>query len=193
MRKALPPLLEKYGVQLVLSGHDHYYQRNQVNGITYIVTGGGGAPLHPVGRGPSTLFAEETYHFLRVAVRRDVFAVTGVRLDGSEFDPFSLRLATPAGEQNEPLPIGESVGESVAPVTSAPPVASPPAEMSPLESLSCRRCHQPFRLSNGQLLAYGWDYHRSFLVAGGVSSALVVLALLVMRRRSRLLSSRSVR
>jgi 3',5'-cyclic AMP phosphodiesterase CpdA len=39
-REAFSPLFERYGVQLVLSGHDHDYQRSKViNGVTYVVTG----------------------------------------------------------------------------------------------------------------------------------------------------------
>ena len=38
------PLFERYGVQLVLSGHDHNYQRFAPrNGVTYVVHGGGAA------------------------------------------------------------------------------------------------------------------------------------------------------
>ena len=41
----LVPLFEGYGVDAVFNGHDHDYERSTVNGIRYIVTGGGGAPL----------------------------------------------------------------------------------------------------------------------------------------------------
>lgn len=42
------PLFERYGVALVLSGHDHNYQRFAPrNGITYVVHGGGGQELTP--------------------------------------------------------------------------------------------------------------------------------------------------
>ena len=41
------PLFESYGVQLVLSGHDHNYQRFAArNGVTYVVHGGGAAGLY---------------------------------------------------------------------------------------------------------------------------------------------------
>jgi predicted phosphodiesterase len=40
------PLFERYGVDLVLNGHDHNYQRFFSNGVTYVVTGGGGAELY---------------------------------------------------------------------------------------------------------------------------------------------------
>ncbi len=45
LRAKIIPLLEQFGVDLVFSGHDHDYERSFCNGIFYIVTGGGGAPL----------------------------------------------------------------------------------------------------------------------------------------------------
>jgi 3',5'-cyclic AMP phosphodiesterase CpdA len=49
MRRQLVPLFERHGVDLVLSGHDHNYQRfGPRNGVTYVVHGGGGAGLYPV-------------------------------------------------------------------------------------------------------------------------------------------------
>ena len=40
VRENFVPLFERYGVQLVLSGHDHDYQRSDaINGVTYVVTG----------------------------------------------------------------------------------------------------------------------------------------------------------
>ena len=47
IRKVWEPLFIEYNVNLVFQSHNHYYQRsNPINGITYIVTGGGGAPLY---------------------------------------------------------------------------------------------------------------------------------------------------
>jgi 3',5'-cyclic AMP phosphodiesterase CpdA len=43
------PLFERYGVDLVLSGHDHNYQRFIARrGVRYVVHGGGGARLYPI-------------------------------------------------------------------------------------------------------------------------------------------------
>jgi hypothetical protein len=57
-RRKLIGLFEKYGVRLVFSGHDHYYQHNVLfpeisaksagNEIHFIVGGGGGTPLMPL-------------------------------------------------------------------------------------------------------------------------------------------------
>ncbi len=39
-RRVFSPIFECYGVQLVLSGHDHDYQRSErINGVTYLVSG----------------------------------------------------------------------------------------------------------------------------------------------------------
>ncbi len=38
-------MFEKYGVDIVFNGHNHHYERFLINGVTYVTTGGGGAPL----------------------------------------------------------------------------------------------------------------------------------------------------
>ena len=60
IRKRYLPLLERYGCDLVLCGHNHWYERTvpildgsqDDNGIVHVTTGGGGAPLLPVSRLP---------------------------------------------------------------------------------------------------------------------------------------------
>ncbi len=41
IRQVLHPLFKQYGIDLVLSGHDHYYERVEADGIVYVVSGGG--------------------------------------------------------------------------------------------------------------------------------------------------------
>ena len=60
----LVPLFEQYGVDAVFNGHDHNYERSTVNGIRYIVTGGGGAPLRD--QSGTSAYSElfvKAYHF----------------------------------------------------------------------------------------------------------------------------------
>ena len=47
-REVYMPLFEKYGVGLLLAGHDHLYQRGKVGGLRYFVSGGGGAALYNI-------------------------------------------------------------------------------------------------------------------------------------------------
>ncbi len=49
VRAVLEPIFLQYGVDLVFSGHDHYYYRTIRNGITYLTTGGAGADLYANG------------------------------------------------------------------------------------------------------------------------------------------------
>jgi acid phosphatase type 7 len=55
VRTDLAPLFEQSGVAIVFSGHDHDYERSTTNGVKYVVTGGGGAPLYTV---PGASFTE---------------------------------------------------------------------------------------------------------------------------------------
>jgi 3',5'-cyclic AMP phosphodiesterase CpdA len=45
-RDRLHRLFVKYKVTAVFSGHEHMYIRKNVDGVNYIITGGGGAPLY---------------------------------------------------------------------------------------------------------------------------------------------------
>jgi 3',5'-cyclic AMP phosphodiesterase CpdA len=45
-RDRLHALFVTYGVTMVFAGHEHLYLRRTVDGIPYIITGGGGAPLY---------------------------------------------------------------------------------------------------------------------------------------------------
>lgn len=89
------PLFESYGVQLVLSGHDHNYQRFAArNGVTYVVHGGGGAVpyrLHACPAGyPRRARARYERGFLSVSIGPDDLAVSAVDLRGRVTDRFSL-------------------------------------------------------------------------------------------------------
>jgi 3',5'-cyclic AMP phosphodiesterase CpdA len=83
----LVDLLRSERVSLVLSGHDHMYERGDADGLKYIVTGGGGAPLYPDNRVlPSQQKFEASYHFVRAKVTRERFEITTIRADGSRIE-----------------------------------------------------------------------------------------------------------
>ncbi len=71
IRDNLIPLLERYGVDLVMSGHEHYYARKKVNGIQYLVLGGGGASLSPIGCTGGVDFARKDYHYAFFEISED--------------------------------------------------------------------------------------------------------------------------
>jgi len=84
-------LLVAHHVDLVLSGHDHIYERGDSNGLKYIVTGGGGAPLYrEISRLASTRKVEATYNYVLATVTGDLVAITAKRADGSIVDQCSF-------------------------------------------------------------------------------------------------------
>jgi Icc-related predicted phosphoesterase len=68
---------------VVFSGHVHNYERHAHGGVTYFVTGGGGAHAYPISRKPDDLFQsrEINYHYLRVSVDGKKMKVTMRRLE----------------------------------------------------------------------------------------------------------------
>jgi hypothetical protein len=91
--RALVPMFEKYRVSVAFFGHDHNYQRNQQNGIEYVISGGGGAPLYDVAKpDPATSQkAVSVENFVTVSVNGKVMKVQAKGLDGKLLDEFEIR------------------------------------------------------------------------------------------------------
>ncbi len=108
VRNAFSPLFEQYGVQLVLSGHEHDYERTLPTraaaagtAVTYIVTGGGGAPLYPSGTAGWTAYSASRHHYVRATVTECTLGAQAIGLNGSTFDSVTLERCAPppaAGE-----------------------------------------------------------------------------------------------
>ncbi len=91
IRKTLAPLFEQYGVDVVFNGHHHDYQRSIVNGVTYIITGGGGAPIYAVTREEDHLVAyRNSYHVVLITVDGDELMGVGITPEGEAFDRFAI-------------------------------------------------------------------------------------------------------
>jgi hypothetical protein len=81
VRDAFVPFFERYGVQLVLSGHDHDYQRSvPIHGVTYVVTGGA-AGTRRTGEDNFTAASFSWHHFVELAVLPDRLVVRAVNQD----------------------------------------------------------------------------------------------------------------
>jgi hypothetical protein len=81
------PILERYHVDLVLSGHDHDYERfKPMAGVEYVVSGGGGRGTRAVGAGASTAFSEAVLHFLYGEVDGSKLVLHAIDGVGREFD-----------------------------------------------------------------------------------------------------------
>jgi predicted phosphodiesterase len=72
--KAFMALMAEQGVDYVFAGHIHAYARGERDGVVYIYSGGGGAPLYS-GDHPQAF-----YHYLRVMVSGDQVVVEVVKI-----------------------------------------------------------------------------------------------------------------
>jgi uncharacterized protein (TIGR03437 family) len=104
-RALFVPILERHGVQLVLSGHEHNYQRSKpmrggvavqpgTGGTVYMVSGGGGGGLHPLAPVPPSFLDWEAsvWHYLRVSVDGPKLTIQAIGTDGKEFDRVVLTV-----------------------------------------------------------------------------------------------------
>lgn len=116
IRRALGPLLESHGVDIVLNGHDHDYERTfplvaetvvgaeddpdytDPPGVIYVVTGAGGHTLYRSGTSAFTAFSASVYHFVGVEISGMRLSLKAVRIDGSVLDAMTIektRAKTP--------------------------------------------------------------------------------------------------
>lgn len=87
------PLFSQYGVDLVISGHDHDYQRiGPVHGVDYIVTGGGGAPVYGVEDDPQVKKAYEGHHYVVLEINKGLIRGWVKDMEGNVLDEFELNL-----------------------------------------------------------------------------------------------------
>jgi predicted phosphodiesterase len=83
------PVLDVAGrhrVAVIFSGHNHLYERGIKNGITYVVTGGGGAPLNSTGTTASTQATFANYHYVVVDLLGDEVHLTAKSAQGDVLD-----------------------------------------------------------------------------------------------------------
>lgn len=91
IRKELEPLFIQHGVDLVFSGHNHWYERSKANGITYITTGGMSEHLKDFADLSSnewSLYIEKVNHYCRVSIDGPDLKVEMVRSDGTIGDSY---------------------------------------------------------------------------------------------------------
>jgi hypothetical protein len=90
-RRVLTPLFERYGVDVVFNGHHHDYQRREVNGVLYVVTGGGGAPIYPVTNASGELASfYNGPHFVLLTLQGGQLNGQAISDVGEVIDTFSL-------------------------------------------------------------------------------------------------------
>jgi hypothetical protein len=82
----------KWGVELVLAGHDHHYERLVQDGIVYVVNGLGGNRSYDIGPAiPGSLFRYRDRHGAQIIEASNSLLVsTFSNIDGQTIDEFSI-------------------------------------------------------------------------------------------------------
>jgi predicted phosphodiesterase len=104
LRNRLHPMFSKYEVQMVFAGHNHFYQRTAaIDGVIYITTGGGGAPLYTPKREEFVQVSSRSYHYCVVEVKEDLLTLTAKDIRGEVIDRFIIH-APPRSSSPSPEP-----------------------------------------------------------------------------------------
>ncbi|MFH2098289.1 MAG: metallophosphoesterase [Pseudomonadota bacterium] len=100
LARTFSPIFEKHNVDLVFASW-HLYERSFVRGVTYVISGGGGAELLWMGKNPAFPSQAEanSHHFCRVDVNETGMTLQAVAPDGTVLDRFTLVPATSRGER----------------------------------------------------------------------------------------------
>lgn len=140
---ALLPIVRRYGVQILLAGHDHDYERFiPTDGFTSIVTGGGGGPpygLRETDARSATFLA--VYHYTRLRFEGPRLSIQCIDWQGRIQDesvvhrlPPAVRIHTAMAGSPAPDPISDRGDE----LFSAPEIPSFTGRQSNLGSLRVR-------------------------------------------------------
>lgn len=125
-------MLVEHKIDLVLSGHDHIYERGFAQKTRYLVSGGGGAPAYEIKETiPGSRKAEAARHYVLVSVTKDAIKTTAKRADGTILDAcgFSSGAGSAGWDCDETVP-----ATAATQVESKPPSVSTP----PPSRCSCR-------------------------------------------------------
>ncbi len=99
MQEVLGELGPKYGVELILSGHDHNYERTKpIGGVTYMVAASGGAPIRQVRPNTFTAAFRTEPHYVIFDLDHGKLVGRAVNLAGEAFDTFVLPPNPPQPE-----------------------------------------------------------------------------------------------
>ena len=92
VRTHIVPLIEKYDIDMVFSGHTHDYERGELNGTYYIITGGAGGHLDDTvyKEWPHIKVHHFVHHFSHLTINGKKLSFEAVDQDGNVIDSFEI-------------------------------------------------------------------------------------------------------
>jgi predicted phosphodiesterase len=96
VREVVRGLAARFGVELVVSGHDHNYERiKPIDGVTHVVSGSAGAPIRAVSPRSFSAAVRLEPHYVLVDVDERGLTLRAVNLSGATFDSFVIKPNPP--------------------------------------------------------------------------------------------------
>lgn len=103
IRRSFSKILTDAKVDLVLTGHEHHYERFRVAGVNYVISGGGGGQLTRIYGSSRALRQATVHHFLAFEVTATKLTMRAIDIDGKEIDHLVLDKKGPPAP-SQPLP-----------------------------------------------------------------------------------------
>jgi len=87
----LHPLARSHGVDMMFTGHNHYYARAVVDNVQHVTSGGGGAPLYvPDPAQPFLVTTSQTLDYVTMTFQCDQFDLHAYNDSGQQIDAFTV-------------------------------------------------------------------------------------------------------
>jgi hypothetical protein len=96
IRKAFAKIFTDHHVDLVLTGHEHQYERFRVGGVNYVVSGGGGGQLTKFYGKSRSLKQATVHHYLAFEVTAKALTMKAIDINGREIE--TLKLSKKPGD-----------------------------------------------------------------------------------------------
>jgi hypothetical protein len=91
VQQDLQSLFTQYGVSIVFAGHNHYYARASVSGVTHLTMGGGGAPSYtPASGQPNIVKTYQGSSFGEFSITGNTLTAQIISGSGSVVDTFTI-------------------------------------------------------------------------------------------------------
>jgi uncharacterized protein (TIGR03437 family) len=104
VRNRVVPILERHGVHVVFTGHEHSYQRTLplrggepsggTPGTVYVISAGGGGVLHRIEATPRHAASISAHHYIRGEVRGSRLTLNVIGMDGQTIDRTTIEAPT---------------------------------------------------------------------------------------------------
>jgi predicted phosphodiesterase len=119
IRRAYSKIFADAKVDMVLTGHEHQYERFRVGTVNYVVSGGGGGRLTRFFGLHYSLKKATKHHFLHFAVSADTLTMKAIDIDGREIETLEIKKDS---EQAKPeVKVDDKPEDTQSPVPPAPP------------------------------------------------------------------------